>query len=109
MNKYLCITMTFWEYVRIGIKDAFAEKEPVVIERWTIKVIKFLIGILIGLLLGSFIIYIIQILNIVDIVGKIFLGFIVFATIIDSVALIIFLVISWRKAVKDCWDKFNKD
>jgi predicted membrane protein len=101
--------MTFWQYVKIGLKEFFSTNNNnnlIVNKKWTTKVIEFLGGIIIGSLNWVFFIWIFKSLNILDkfVMGIVWM--VIIAAIIDLIALFIFLVISWKRSVRDCWDKF---
>ena len=67
-----------------------------------------LIGVLAGLVIGFSLVWLIKVFNInVEAFAKVFLWFIGIAAVIDLLFLIGFLFVSWRKAVRDCWDKFQ--
>jgi hypothetical protein len=108
-----CVIMTFWQYVKIGTREALSDKEPTIVEPWTRRVIRFLLFFLVGLVLGQILIYsgIYDLIlhswffHVLGWVGVWLLG--IFA-VIDALFIIGFLVVSWRKAVADCWDKFSE-
>jgi biotin transporter BioY len=106
VNKYFCVAITFWQYIWIDVKDMFTDKEAKN-KSFASRVISQVLGILLGLLIGGCVVWLLNYFNIVLAFAKFFIWFVVFAVIVDVIALIIFLYISWRKAVNDCWDKFQ--
>ncbi len=107
MNKYFCVAITFWQYVKIGWKEFHASPTPSVKKSFWVNFRDSLIGSIIGLVIGLGILWILQYLNWLNVFAKVFAWFIGIVLAIEVVALIIFLFVSWRKAVRDCWDKFQ--
>jgi uncharacterized protein YacL len=105
-NKYFCVAITFWQYVWMGVKDVFTDKEAQS-KSFQSRMISSVFGVLIGLALGSLMAFAIKFFNIFDIFAKCVVGFFIFVCVVDLICAIIFLFISWRKAVNDCWDKFH--
>ena len=87
-----CVTITFWEYVKLGLKEPFSNPPK---ERWQISLMKMLIGALVGLFLA----WVLLKVNMAFCLG--------FVIVVDVVGTFVFLLVNWRKAVRDCWDKFE--
>lgn len=108
VNKYFCVAITFWQYVKLGFKEFFKDPKPSPKKSFLVNLRDSLIGVLSGMVIGLFILWLFVILNINLIaLVKFCMWLIGIAVIIDLLFLIGFLFVSWRKAVRDCWDKFQ--
>lgn len=104
MNKYFCVAITFWQYVKIGFREFFTDPKPSHKKSFWVNLRDMLISVLIGLAISYFFLWLINVFNINTIVLLWFFGV---AAVFDLLFIIAFLFISWRKAVRDCWDKFQ--
>ena len=109
MNKHLCVAITFWQYVKIGWKEFHASPTPSVKKSFWVNFRDTLISFIIGSAIGISFLWVLQYLNWLDAIAKFFMWFIGITLAIEVIVLIVFLFVSWHKAVRDCWDKFHAD
>jgi len=108
MNKYFCVAITFWQYVKLGFKEFSSDPKPSPKKSFLVNLRDMLISCLFGAAIGLFLVWLVTVFNINMIAfGKFFLWFFGVVAVIDLLFLMGFLFISWRKAVRDCWDKFQ--
>ncbi len=116
MNKMYCIAITFWEYIRLGFKEVFSSPESyetVVAKKWVVIVFENILNGIKGSLIGLVIVYFMRLFFSDKTITEIMIWIIYFSVVflvvlvILSIAFFIFLIISWKKSVSDCWDKFQ--
>ena len=99
--KLKCETITFFHYIKIGWDEFWSDQRELPREKSTTEVIRSLLFLLSGLL----IIWLFKFFHILLLLEDFILWFLGIGLAISLITFLVFLIISWRKAVRDCWDK----